>query len=51
MGPLQDMELIDTIAGSVHDRRASQAEFTGGDSEMGFGGTAQGEESPKVRVP
>ena len=40
-GPVQDMMQIDTIAGTVYDRRASPAEFTGGDGEIGLGGTAE----------
>jgi hypothetical protein len=35
------MTAIDTIAGSVHDRTSSPAEFTGGDSGVGLGGTAE----------
>ena len=51
-GPLQDMEAsLDLIVGSVHDRSASQAEFTGGGPEVGFGGTAEGTEDPGVKVP
>jgi hypothetical protein len=37
----QDMWQIDTIAGTVHDRDASPAEFTGGDSGRGLGGMAE----------
>jgi hypothetical protein len=56
MGPLQDMEQIDLIAGSgPHDRRAREQDFTGGlgpvMGEPGFGGAAEGTEAPKVRVP
>ncbi|HLJ67740.1 MAG TPA: hypothetical protein VKX16_10320 [Chloroflexota bacterium] len=37
----QDMFQIDIIAGSVHDRSASPAVFTGGDTEQGLGGQAE----------
>jgi hypothetical protein len=40
-GPVQDMTAIDLIAGSVHDRDAAPAEFTGGDSGQGLGGVAE----------
>ena len=40
-GPVQDMWAYDPIAGSVHDRTASAADFTGGDSGIGLGGMAE----------
>ena len=56
MGPLQDMTQIDVIAGSgPHDRSAREQDFTGGlgpvVGEPGFGGSAEGTEAPKVKVP
>jgi hypothetical protein len=56
MGPLQDMEAIDLIAGGpAHDRSAPEQTFTGGlgpgVGEPGMGGTAEGTEAPKVKVP
>lgn len=51
-GPLQDMEAsLDLIAGSVQDRSASPAAFTGGGPEVGFGGEAEGTEDPGIKVP
>lgn len=47
-GPQQDMWAIDTIAGSVHDRRASPADATGGDTETGLGGEAEHDSGPTV---
>ena len=40
-GPVQDMWQIDVLAGTVHDRTASPAEFTGGDTGSGLGGQAE----------
>lgn len=40
--PRADMTAIDIIAGSVHDRRSSPAQSTGGDTETGLGGHAEG---------
>lgn len=50
-GPVQDMEMIDTIAGSVMDRTASPAAFTGGTGGAGLGGTAEGEAPAKEKRP
>lgn len=36
-----DMYALDTIAGSVHTRDDSAAQFTGGDSGVGLGGQAE----------
>ncbi len=44
IGPLgfqQNMFAIDTLAGSQGDRDSSPAEFTGGDTGQGLGGTAE----------
>lgn len=49
--PTQDMAQIDVLAGSVHDRTDSPAEFTGGDTESGFGGQAEGTAPNKQSVP
>jgi hypothetical protein len=50
--PLQDMEEIDTLVGSVQDRTANPADFTGGTTGAGLGGTAiVPEEAPGPKVP
>lgn len=44
IGPLgfqQNMWDIDLLAGTPHDRNASPAEFTGGDTGQGLGGSAE----------
>lgn len=51
MGPLQDMEAIDTIAGSVHTRDDSPSAFTGGSSNRGLGGMAEPAAPATERVP
>lgn len=51
MGPLQDMEAIDTIAGSVHTRDASPASFTGGMGGRGMGGMAEPDAPDYTPVP
>ena len=50
-GPLQDMSAIDTIAGSVHARDASEAEFTGGTGGGGLGGMAEPAAADKLNAP
>lgn len=50
-GPLQDMAAIDLIAGAPHDRTNSPAEFTGGDTGAGLGGSAIANAPTRVDVP
>lgn len=50
-GPVQNMEEIDTLAGSVMDRDASPAAFTGGTGGAGLGGTAEPDAPDKQKTP